>query len=59
MSKNEIVSMIETMNNYDELASKGGCHPRCAARRNASSRYRGTERGRLHCALYQRHFQPL
>ena len=22
MSKNEIVSMIETMNNYDELASK-------------------------------------
>ena len=57
MSKNEIVSMIETMNNYDELASKAKA--KADAIRDASSRYRGTERGRLHCALYQRHFQPL
>lgn len=63
MSKNEIVSMIETMNNYDELASKAKAKAdaiqRRAERRNAAAGYRRTERGRLHRALYQRHFQPL
>ena len=35
MSKNEIVSMIETMNNYDELASKAKAKAKADAIRDA------------------------
>lgn len=46
MSKNEMISLIETMNNYDDLAAK--------AKAKADAIREG-----VHRPLHKHHFQPL
>ena len=65
MSKNEMISMIETMNNYDELASKAKA--KADAIREAivrftnviSNRFDSTTFKRLYADLYKDFTKPV
>lgn len=64
MSKKEMVALIETMNNYDELAAKAkakadAIREAIKEEMNGTAGHRGTDRRSVHCPLHQRDFQSL